>query len=209
MKIALSDYNVDSALVDTFRVLPNSRSQFGQVTRTVVNGNYNDSFFNYSKINSIRKPRCERFASVLPNNWELFRCLFNSDKSRIDFLLKAGTQPDFVAFVPRDRVVKLLQCGRLEPDRPDHCHPYFFFKFARTCSQGTLSSGFFRASSARRSSSAINSGDSSSSRSPKRASTISRRSSGGNSRALARISVALMGEILTEIPLSGKLSAQP
>jgi hypothetical protein len=26
---------------------------------------------------------------------------------------------------------------------------------------------------------------------------------------LARISVALMGEILTEIPLSGKLSAQP
>jgi hypothetical protein len=113
------------------------------------------------------------------------------------------------AGISGDGFVKFAPCERFESDVAAHGQLYFFFASARTCSQGMQSSGFFKASWARRSNSAINSGDSSDSKSSKRASAISRRSSGRNSRALAKMSVALMPGSLLENLVVGKLQFEP
>ncbi len=99
-----------------------------------------------------------------------------------------------------------VRSGSTHPSSSPYSQPKRCRISALTCSKGMPSLGFFSNSASRRSSSAINSGDSSGSRSSKRASAISRRSSGRNSRALAKISVALMQRSLPETGTSGKFA---
>lgn len=178
--------------------------QFLRVARTVVNSDDHDFLQANNEVDAVREKNHARFADGSRDSGKLFGIGSDALKDQVYLCFKACSQSRFPTLIPRDVFIKFMPCKRLEADGSAHGQPCFFFKSARTSSQGMQSSGFFRASSARRSNSAINSGDSSGSRSSKRASAISRRSSGRNSRALAKISVALIGRSITETHAADK-----
>jgi len=174
--------------------------QLGRVSRAVENRNDGKGVVFDGEINAVSFESFQtdfagtatKFAKNLRLNERAIQCLKN-------FLSKFLSQAGAFIFIPRYGLKEFLLRRRLENSLEAHSQPKRCRISALTCSKGIPSWGFFSNSARRRSSSAINSGDSSGSRSSKRASAIPRRSSGLNSRAFAKISVALMQISLPEI----------
>ncbi len=181
-------------------------------------GQNHDSVFFNEKVNHKRKAAENHGASNIASCLgKLLRVdgdalqLFPDDSTK----LLAQTRPFTV--IPSNRIFKLLFCGSSQDEATFH-FLYLASSRALTSSHATTSPGFLKWSARRRSISsaspgvstadaALNSGDSPGPRSSNRACAISRRSSGCNSRALAKISVAFMESSLPETRTAGKFAA--
>jgi hypothetical protein len=182
-------------------------SQFGGVARAVKNCNDGKDVIFEGEINAVSLESFQMdFAGTATNLAKNLRLNEGAFQRLINFPGEFLSQTGGFIFIPRYGLKEFLLCGRLENELKTLSQPKRCRISAFTCSQGIPSPGFFSNSASRRSSSAINSGDSSGARSSKRTSAISRRSSGRNLRALAKISVALMLRSLPQIRTAGKLA---
>lgn len=186
--------------------LSQAAPQFGPIPSAVPDS-YNldlTKFIVDDKINGMR-PRSRHFgfSGQAGCQWKSFGIACQRMQELEERVIKLNTDSRLAVFIPVNRFSPIHFCLRLRDDFKSHLRGKRCRISAAISSIGVPRPGLANASSARRSSSAACSDVKSNS--SKRASAISRRSSAGNSRALAKISVALIFKRILGFRLGGKL----